>query len=205
MNKSLVSIAVLAFAGAASAQSSVSLYGRIDASLASQKTEVGGVTTVDNGPQIRSGAHTGSRFGLKGTEDLGGGLKANFQLEQGFNVDDGTPSSARQFHRQAWVGLSGGFGSLQLGRQYSTIYNLYSEHDVLVYSGYSAMVYAFNSGAYADSSRIDNAAGHAYRGRWAHYYIHCGSFIFHNVEGDGPFIITYLMWSACRRCMPMVR
>ena len=157
MNKSLVAIAVLAFVGVASAQSSLTLYGRIDASLASQKTEVGGVTTVDSGAQIRSGAHTGSRWGLKGTEDLGGGLRANFLLEQGFNIDDGTSNSARQFHRQAWVGLSGDFGSLQLGRQYSTIYNLYSEHDGFVYSGYSAMVYAFNSGTYADSGRIDNA------------------------------------------------
>ena len=172
MKETLVSIAVLAFAGAASAQSSVVLYGRIDASIASQKTDVGGVTTVDNGAQIRSGAHTGSRWGLKGSEDLGGGFKANFQLEQGFNVDNGEQSAgsipalaaggaaaavtARQFHRQSWVGLSGGFGSLQLGRQYSTIDSLYTEHDPLAFSGYSAMGYAFNSGAYANSSRLDN-------------------------------------------------
>ncbi|MEZ5638126.1 MAG: porin [Burkholderiaceae bacterium] len=145
MNKALVSIAVLTVAGAASAQSSVTLYGRIDASLASQKTEVGGVTTVDPGAQIRSGAHTGSRWGFKGSEDLGSGLKANFQLEQGFNIDTGTASSARQFHRQAWVGLSGGFGSLQLGRQYSTIDNMYTEHDALGLSGYSAANYAFGA------------------------------------------------------------
>ncbi len=157
MKKALVSIAVMTVAGAASAQSSVTLYGRIDASLASQKTEVGGVTTVDPGAQIRSGAHTGSRWGLKGSEDLGGGLKVNFQLEQGFNIDTGTASSARQFHRQAWVGLSGDFGALQIGRQYSTIDNLYTEHDALGMSGYSAANYAFGAGTYVDSSRIDNA------------------------------------------------
>lgn len=156
MKKALVSIAVLALAGVASAQSSVTLYGRIDASIASQKTEVGGVTTADKGVQIRSGAHTGSRWGLKGSEDLGGGLKANFQLEQGFNIDDGSASSARQFHRQAWVGLSGGLGALQVGRQYSTIDNLYTEHDAHGMSGYSAANYAFNAGAYADSNRLDN-------------------------------------------------
>lgn len=156
MNKTLVSIAAMAFVGAAAAQSSVSLYGRIDASIASQKTEVGGVTTADPGALIRSGAHTGSRWGLRGSEDLGGGLKANFQLEQGFSIDDGAASSARQFHRQAWVGLSGGFGSLQVGRQYSTIDNLYTEHDALGLSGYSAAGYAFNAGTYADSSRLDN-------------------------------------------------
>lgn len=157
MNKTFVAVAVVAFAGAAAAQSSVTLYGRIDASIASQKAEVGGATTVDRGALIRSGAHTGSRWGLKGTEDLGGGLKANFQLEQGFNIDDGSASSARQFHRQAWVGLSGGFGALQIGRQYTTIDNMYTEHDVLALSGYSAAGYAFNAGAYADSSRMDNA------------------------------------------------
>ena len=147
----------MACAGTATAQSSVNLYGRIDASIASQKTEVGGITTVNPGVMIRSGAHTGSRWGLKGSEDLGAGLRANFQLEQGFNVDDGTASSARQFHRQAWVGLSGAFGALQLGRQYSTIYNLYTEHDTFGWSGYSAADYVFNAGAYANSGRIDNA------------------------------------------------
>jgi predicted porin len=161
MNKSFVSIAIMAFAGAAAAQSSVTLYGRIDASIASQKTEVGGVTTADPGALIRSGAHTGSRWGLKGTEDLGGGLKANFQLEQGFNIDDGTAASARQFHRQAWVGLSGGFGALQVGRQYSTMDNLYTEHDALAFSGYSAMGYAFNSGTYANTGRLDNTVVYA--------------------------------------------
>lgn len=157
MKKTLVSMAVLTLAGAASAQSSVTLYGRIDASIGSQKTEVGGVTTADKGAQIRSGANTGSRWGLKGSEDLGGGLKANFQLEQGFNIDDGSASSARQFHRQSWVGLSGGFGALQLGRQYSTMDNMYTEHDPLALSGYSAAGYAFDSGAYVHTSRIDNA------------------------------------------------
>ena len=157
MKKVLIPILATTLAGAVCAQSSVTLYGRIDASIASQKTEVGGVTTVDNGAQIRSGAHTGSRWGLKGSEDLGGGLKANFQLEQGFNIDVGTASSPRQFHRQAWAGLSGGFGSVRLGRQYSPIDNLYTEHDTYALSGYSAVGYAFNAGAYADSSRIDNA------------------------------------------------
>jgi len=148
MKKTLVAIAALAVVGAASAQSSVTLYGRIDASLASQRTTntgfVAGVTT-DVGAQIRSGAHTGSRWGLKGSEDLGGGLKAIFTLEQGFNIDNGTPSSTREFHRQAFVGLSGGFGSLTVGRQYDPIDNMYGAHDAFGYSGYGAMNYVFNS------------------------------------------------------------
>ncbi len=148
MKKTLVAIAALAVVGAASAQSSVTLYGRIDASLASTKTTntgfVAGVTT-DAGAQIRSGAHTGSRWGLKGSEDLGGGLKAIFQLEQGFNIDTGAPSSTREFHRQAFVGLTGGFGSLTVGRQYDPIDNMYGAHDAFGYSGYGAMNYAFNT------------------------------------------------------------
>ena len=146
MKKTLVAIAALAAVGAASAQSSVTLYGRIDASLGSVKTETNGVTVADPGAQIRSGGHTGSRWGLKGSEDLGGGLKANFVLEQGFNIDDGTASSARQFHRQAYVGLSGGFGSLNIGRQYDVTDKMYGMYDPFGYSGYSAMGYAFNVG-----------------------------------------------------------
>ena len=164
MKKTLVAIAALAAFGAASAQSSVTLYGRIDASIGSVKTTTGGVTTSDPGVQIRSGAHTGSRWGLKGTEDLGGGLKANFVLEQGFNIDDGAQSAgsvgaiaagapagapavvARQFHRQAYVGLSGGFGSLNIGRQYDVTDNMYGLYDPFGYSGYSPMGYAFNVG-----------------------------------------------------------
>ena len=155
MKKTLVAIAALAVVGAASAQSSVTLYGRIDAAIGSTKTTniIGGYnnpialngTTADAGAQIRSGGHTGSRWGLKGSEDLGGGLKAIFTLEQGFNVDTGAPSSTREFHRQAFVGLTGGFGSLTVGRQYDPIDNMYGTHDAFGYSGYGAMNYVFNS------------------------------------------------------------
>jgi len=162
MKKTLVAIAALAAVGAASAQSSVTLYGRIDASIGSVKTTFNGTTIADPGIQIRSGGHSGSRWGLKGTEDLGGGLKANFVLEQGFNVDDGTAVSARQFHRQAYVGLSGGFGSVNVGRQYDITDTMYGNYDAMGYSGYSAMGYAFNVGCTTGGSgdcvgRQDNA------------------------------------------------
>ena len=116
MKKSLIALAVLAASGAAMAQSTVTLYGVADAWIGSQKTGLTGVRQTKMG----SGGYNGSRWGLKGTEDLGGGLSANFQLEQGFNLDNGEASSAaRQFHRQAYVGLSGGFGTTRFGRQYS--------------------------------------------------------------------------------------
>ena len=147
MKKTLVAIAALAAVGAASAQSSVTLYGRIDASIGSVKTTTGGVTTADPGIQIRSGGHTGSRWGLRGSEDLGGGMKANFTLEQGFAVDTGAfQNAANQFHRQAFVGVSGGFGKLDIGRQYDVTDNMYGLYDPMGYSGYSAMGYAFNVG-----------------------------------------------------------
>ena len=147
MKKTLVALAALATVGAAFAQSSVTLYGRIDASIGSQKTTTGGVTTTNVGTQILSGGHTGSRWGLKGSEDLGGGLKANFQLEQGFAVDTGAANvAANQFNRQSYVGLSGNFGAVTVGRQYDMTDTMYANYDPMGYSGYSAMGYAFNVG-----------------------------------------------------------
>ena len=161
MKKTLVAIAALATVGAAFAQSSVMLYGRIDASIGSQRTTNNGNVAggqVDAGPQVLAGAHTGNRWGMKGSEDLGGGLKANFQLESGFNVDTGSSAQGGLlFGRQAWVGLSGGFGALQVGRQYTVIDNMWTAHDTFALTGYSAAVYAFNKGGYADSSRQNNA------------------------------------------------
>jgi predicted porin len=120
MKKTLVALAALAAVGTASAQSTVTLYGIADAWLGSTKTETltGGKLTGVRQNLLNSGGYNGSRFGFRGTEDLGGGLKANFVLEQGFNVDTGTPGVVGlQFNRQAYVGFGGGFGEVRLGRQ----------------------------------------------------------------------------------------
>ncbi len=128
MKKSLIALAVLAASGAAMAQSSVTVYGRVDASIGSETVTTNGVkapsqTKVFNGSD---GGLTGSRWGLRGVEDLGGGLKAVFVLEQRFNVDDGAVTSAsglaEGFNGDAYVGLTGGFGTLHLGRTY-TVYD----------------------------------------------------------------------------------
>lgn len=117
MKKNLIVLALLAAAGAASAQSSVTLYGRLDAGLVNVKNEINGDGVTRN--KLDSNVLNNSLWGFKGTEDLGNGLKANFVLEQGFSVDDGAPAAAsRAFHRQATVGLSGNFGSVALGRNY---------------------------------------------------------------------------------------
>lgn len=117
MKKSLLALAVLgAFAGAASAQTNVTIYGVADV----------GISRFDNGAtnntRLDSGIQSGSRIGFKGSEDLGGGLSAIFALENGFAIDDGTlGQGGRLFGRTAFVGLTSGFGALKFGRQNNPI------------------------------------------------------------------------------------
>jgi len=114
MKKSLLALAALtAFAGAASAQSSVTLYGRVDLSV------VKGIGS--DAKSIANGS--GSRLGLRGTEDLGGGLSALFNIEHRFNADTGAVSSTTRFWTgRSIVGLQGGFGQVVFGREYTTAF-----------------------------------------------------------------------------------
>lgn len=114
MKKSLLALAALtAFAGAASAQSSVTLYGRVDLSVA--KNLGSDEKSMQNG--------SGSRFGVRGVEDLGGGLKALFNIEHRFNADTGAMSDpSRMWGGRSFVGLQGGFGQVVFGREYSTAF-----------------------------------------------------------------------------------
>lgn len=102
------------------AQSSVTLYGVIDAGITYANKVA---STAGHGSVLKygDGVSQGSRFGIRGAEDLGGGLKALFVLENGFNSGDGTlGQGGALFGRQAYVGLAKeGIGSLTLGRQYS--------------------------------------------------------------------------------------
>lgn len=120
---STLSLALLGAAGAAQAQSSVTLYGVIDTSIAYVHGNNG---QGNNMWQMLSGNLQGSRWGLKGAEDLGGGLKAIFQIENGFNPGTGKLSAANTiFNRQAYVGLeSNQYGTLTLGRQYDPLVDL---------------------------------------------------------------------------------
>ncbi len=120
MKKSMLVLAVLAaFAGVAHAQSSVTLYGVLDMAIQNENTgaPASSKTTLDSGQQ------SGSRLGFKGTEDLGNGLKANFLLEMGVLADTGASQAGLTFGRQSYVGLSGDFGAINLGRQYAPIFN----------------------------------------------------------------------------------
>lgn len=109
MKKTLIALAVLAASGAAFAQSSVTLYGIADIALTKEK---------GTSAQLTSGGVSSSRLGFKGTEDLGGGLKANFLLEEGIDLTSGA-LKGEGFARQAYVGLSGGFGEVKLGNVYT--------------------------------------------------------------------------------------
>jgi GBP family porin len=106
------------FATAAHAQSSVTLYGLIDAGLTYTNNQNG-----SHNFKMTSGSVNGSRWGLRGAEDLGGGLKAIFTLENGFSIANGTlGQGGREFGRQAFVGLSSTqYGSVTLGRQYDSV------------------------------------------------------------------------------------
>lgn len=122
MKKSLIALAVLAASGASFAQSSVTLYGLADIWFGSVKTDDGKGNSVTN-TVLNSGGVDTSRWGVKGSEDLGGGLKVNFKLENGIQIDSGAASAGVAFNRYSWVGLSGGFGELQLGKT-STAYDM---------------------------------------------------------------------------------
>jgi predicted porin len=157
MKKSLLALAVLgAFAGAAHAQTSVTVYGIVDAGIQFDNA-------VAKKWSLASGQQSGSRIGFKGNEDLGGGLNAQFQLEQGFGVDDGSFSnglggSSKLFGRQAWVGLgSNGMGAVKLGRQQTALYNSVAVVDPFGIGLNGNMLKFFGNGYYNQGlDRTDN-------------------------------------------------
>ncbi len=138
MKKSLVALATLSIMGGAYAQSSVTLFGVVDAAV--ERTSTSGVSKTT----LVQGANSSSRLGFRGTEDLGGGMSAGFWLEAGMNNDDGTGAGSNAnnqavgafnagtganagvrpgtqgltFNRRSTVSLAGGFGELRLGRDY---------------------------------------------------------------------------------------
>lgn len=130
MKKSLVALAALAVAGVASAQSSVTLFGVLDAgvSYVENKSEnaFGGSVKQSQWLQSTNG-YNSSRLGFRGTEDLGGGLAASFWLEAGVANDTGAGNSSSpsvsgnglSFGRRSTVSLSGAFGEMRIGRDYT--------------------------------------------------------------------------------------
>jgi len=113
--------AVLAMAaGAASAQSNVTVYGIVNINALYTKSDIAPARWG-----IDPGGWWASRLGFRGTEDLGGGVSAVFQLENGFSPDTGMMGQGgRLFGRHAWVGLKGDFGTIRLGRAWTPTYTL---------------------------------------------------------------------------------
>ena len=120
MQRSLIIAAALASVGASAfAQSSVTLYGRLNLTIERQKLGDTSDTKMQN---------SSSRWGIKGTEDIGGGLKAGFQLESGFNPATGAQSQSAFFARQSEVNLSSNLGMIRLGNFTSEAYYATSDY-----------------------------------------------------------------------------
>ncbi|CAN5309975.1 porin [soil metagenome] len=164
MKKLLIAGAVFgAFAGTAAAQtavpstSSVTLYGIMDAGVLRNDPHYG---AADQSWNLTSGNRNGSRFGFRGTEDVGGGNKVVFVAEGGINVDDGrsgqgTGTQGRLFGRQIYVGLANNtWGEIRLGRQQAASYELFGQIDPFVVGYNDAGAQATFSGA--DGLRLDN-------------------------------------------------
>ena len=119
MKKTLIAAAVMATSGIAFAASNVTLYGVMDGGVLVSKAK-----KADTTVQAKSGFNSGSRWGLKGVEELGNGYTVGFQLEQGFNLDDGMTANGWStkdgeegtFNRESRLYVAGSFGSLSFGR-----------------------------------------------------------------------------------------
>lgn len=131
MKKSLIALAVLAASGAAMAQSSVSLFGIIDAGFGYVDNAVAG---GGNKYGIGTSGNSTSRLGFRGVEDLGGGLKAGFWLEGEVFADDGN-AGGMNFKRRSTVGLEGNFGEVRIGRDQVAGYNKTSSYDLFGQTG----------------------------------------------------------------------
>jgi general bacterial porin, GBP family len=208
MKKSLLAVAaVTAFAGAAQAQSSVTIYGVMDVDAGYVQRSNGGDSTfgttiavpvgavstnnlgtgtagqpgnnVHGAGFIGTGGESATQIGFKGTEDMGGGLKTNFQFETGFNATSGSISSGmgaqfnkdggsgatslngQLFNRQAWVGLSDAkVGALSVGRQYTGFMTVVNGYDLVKAQAFSPIQYSGNlggGGGITDSIRQDSS------------------------------------------------
>ena len=135
----------------AMAQSSVTLYGVLDVFAGYQNTKVDGKTT--SLAVLGNNGELTSRWGLRGTEDLGGGYRVNFALENGFDPGTGkVQNSYRFFDRQAWVGVGGGFGEVRFGRQNTPMFAWSGNMDA-----FSAATYASGYNNFANwQARVDN-------------------------------------------------
>lgn len=154
MKKSLIALAVLGMSGAAMAQSSVTLYGVADAGIGkmeagTDKTEFLSATMMNNG---------NSRIGVRGVEDLGGGLRAGFNFESGLSLDGGDSafSGTGMWSRAAHVWLGGNWGTLKLGRSLNPTFYGIAAWELTGAANYSVVgnTYGFAGGGPRNNSQF---------------------------------------------------
>jgi predicted porin len=189
MKKSLVALAVLAASGASFAQSSVTLFGIVDATFAVGK---GSLTDVN---RLTNSGYNSSRLGFRGTEDLGGGLNASFWLEAGLANDDGQGAASNSnnqavgafdpvtganapvragsqgltFNRRSTVSLGGGFGELRLGRDYTPQFWNHTVFDPFGTNGVGTSQVLSGAGG-ATQVRASNSIGYFLPGNLGGFY-----------------------------------
>ncbi|WP_438391190.1 porin [Caballeronia sp. DA-9] len=173
-----LSLALLGAAGAAQAQNSVTLYGVIDAGIGYVHNAQGNEKLVG----MINGNLSGDRWGLKGQEDLGGGLKAIFQLENGFDIGTGRlGQGGREFGRQAFVGLTADqYGTVTIGRQYDPLVDMVQGITADNYFG-SAFATPGDVDNYDNSLRVSNAVKYV-SPNWAGLQVE-GLYGFSNLAG----------------------
>ena len=184
--KMIAAASVLACAGSAYAQSGVTLYGVMDINV-EYTNHVGAIPSAANGfnpgPSNRivrmgsGGGLGGSRWGLRGTEDLGSGLKTIFVLESGFSADAGqSQQGGRLFGRQAFVGLkSDSYGQLTFGRQYTSIFEGLANFSPLSYATLYAPTVLLNGGNYREDNTVKYTGQFGPLTTWAHWSFGVGT------------------------------
>jgi predicted porin len=139
MKKSLLALAALtAFAGVASAQSSVTLFGVVDLNMRNVKN---GSTSVKS---LSQDGIASSRLGFRGVEDLGGGMRAGFWIEGATNPDTGT-ATGQSWQRRSTLSLMGGFGEIRLGRDYTPDFWNHTIYDPFGTNGVGSSVNTFGT------------------------------------------------------------
>ena len=181
MKKSLVAMAILAAAGVASAQSSVTLFGVVDATV--QHGSGSGVSSSSK-TQLGNSGYNSSRLGFRGTEDLGGGLSASFWLEAGVNNDNGsgantslnnqatgsTGGGGLTFNRRSTVSLASGLGELRLGRDYTPQFWNQTVFDPFGTNGVGTTQTLSSSLGGATAVRASNSIGYFLPGNLGGFY-----------------------------------
>ena len=160
MKKSLLALSILSmFAGVASAQTSVVVYGSIDGGIRDLNHVM--ITPTTTGTKLSLGSNgtfNSNRLGFRGTEDLGGGMNAHFLLETGFNSGTGafdggaSANPNRIFNRGAFVGLGGTWGALDLGQQYTVAFKTMQAYEPFSYNYPSIVPVIAASGGNRDIS-----------------------------------------------------